>query len=269
MAPRTDFENAVVWITGASSGIGRELAAQLSARGARTVLTARREDALRETRELCGGEGRSVIVPGDLSDLDAIHTLADTAQAAFGHVDLLVLNAGISQRGLAVETEPAVVHRVNTVNFLAPVHIIRRAVPPMVERGSGRVVAVSSLSTRVPTPQRSAYTASKAALETYLTVLRRELMNTGVGVTVALPGFVRTEISLNALNGDGSAHGVLDPVQENGMSPDACARRIISGIARGRREILIPTDMRTRLGLFLQRRAPGLLDRLMAKAEVT
>ncbi len=269
MAPRTDFENAVVWITGASSGIGRELAAQLSARGARTVLTARREDALRVTRELCGGAGRSVVVPGDLSDLDAIDALADTAEAAFGHIDLLVLNAGISQRGLAVETEPAVVYSVNTVNFLAPVRIIRRVLPRMMERGSGRVVAVSSLSTRVPTPQRSAYTASKAALETYLTVLRRELMDSGVGVTVALPGFVRTEISLNALNADGSTHGMLDRAQEKGMSPEACARRIISGIERGRREILIPTDMRTRLGLFLQRHAPGLLDRLMAKAEVT
>jgi short-subunit dehydrogenase len=233
------------------------------------VLTARREAGLRETQGRCGGDGRSVIVPADLSDLNAIDELADTAQAAFGHIDLIILNAGISQRGLAVETEPAVVQHVNTVNFLAPVHIIRRTVPQMVERGSGRVVAVSSLSTRVPTPRRSVYTASKAALETYLTVLRRELMNTGVRVTVALPGFVRTEISLNALNADGSAHGTLDPLQENGMSPDVCARRIASGIARGRREILIPTDMRTRLGLFLQRRAPNLLDRLMAKAEVT
>ncbi len=269
MAPRTDFDNAVVWITGASSGIGRQLAVQLSAQGARTVLTARREDALRETRELCGGDGRSVIVPGDLSDLDAIDALAATAEAAFGHLDMLILNAGISQRGLAVETEPAVVHSVNTVNFLAPVHIIRRVVPRMMERGRGRVVAVSSLSTRVPTPQRSAYTASKAALETYLTVLRRELMQSGVGVTVALPGFVRTEISLNALNADGSPHGTLDPAQEKGMSPEVCARRIISGIQQGRREILIPTDLRTRLGLFLQRRAPALLDRLMANAEVT
>lgn len=269
MAPRTDIENAVVWITGASSGIGRQLAAQLAARGARTVLTARREEALRETRELCGGEGRSVIIPGDLSDLDAIDALADSAEAAFGRLDMLILNAGISQRGLAVETEPAVVHSVNTVNYLAPVHIIRRVVPRMMERGSGRVVAVSSLSTRVPTPRRSSYTASKAALETYLTVLRRELVGSGVGVTVALPGFVRTEISLNALNADGSTHDTLDPAQEKGMSPEDCARRIISGIERGRREVLIPSDLRTRLGLFLQRRAPGLLDRLMAKAEVT
>ncbi|MFP4373040.1 MAG: SDR family NAD(P)-dependent oxidoreductase [Spirochaetaceae bacterium] len=268
MTQRTRFENSVVWITGASSGIGRELARQLSARGARTVLTARREDALRETRGLCSG-GQSVIVPGDLSDFDGIDALADTAEAAFGRIDMLVLNAGISQRGAAVETEPAVVYRVNAVNFLAPVRIVRRVVPRMTARGSGHVVAVSSLSTRVPTPQRSAYTASKAALETYLTVLRRELVDSGVSVTVALPGFVRTEISLNALNADGSTHGILDPAQAKGMEPGVCARRIISAIERGRREILIPSDMRTRLGLFLHRRAPGLLDRMMAHAEVT
>jgi short-subunit dehydrogenase len=269
MNQRSDFEDQVVWITGASSGIGREMAAELARRGAMTVLTARREDALRETQARCGGEERSAVVPGDLSDLDAIDGLVEAALGAFGRIDVGILNAGISQRGTALETEPAVVTRVNTVNFLSPVLVLRSLVPHMLERGTGHVVAVSSLSTRVPTPYRSAYTASKSALETYLTVLRRELVGRGVDVTVALPGFVRTEISKHALGADGTAHGVLDKAQEKGMPADVCAKRIVDGIRRGRREVRIPSDIRTRLGLFLQRWAPGVLDRMMANAEVT
>jgi short-subunit dehydrogenase len=269
MAQRSDFENQVVWVTGASSGIGREMAVEIARRGGRTVLTARREDALRETQARCGGEERSAVVPGDLSQLDAIDELVGAAVAAFGRIDIGILNAGISQRGTAIETAPEVVARVNTLNYLSPALVIRSLVPHMLERGRGRVAAVSSLSTRVPTPYRSGYTASKAALETYLTVLRRELVGTGVGVTIALPGFVRTEISRHALDPDGSPHGVLDPAQQRGMPADVCARKIVEGVRRGRREVRIPSDMRTRLGLLLHRWAPGLLDRMMANAEVT
>ena len=259
----------VVWVTGASSGIGRELAVQFAELGARVVLTARREEALRETQQRCPDPSRTALVQADLSLLEELDGIVDRAIGAFGRIDIAVLNAGVSQRGVAVETDPDVVRFVNSVNFLSPAHITRRLVPHMLQRGAGRIVAVSSLSTRVPTPYRSSYTASKAALETYMTVLRRELVGSGVGVTLALPGFVRTNISRAALNADGSTHGVLDPAQENGMAPEACAQRILAGIRRGRREILMPSDMRTRLGLFLQRRAPGLLDRMMARAKVT
>ncbi|MGM0675260.1 MAG: SDR family NAD(P)-dependent oxidoreductase [Spirochaetota bacterium] len=269
MAKQGAFTDKVVWITGASSGIGRAIAAEFARRGARTVLTARREEALRETQNLCGGEKRSVVVAGDLGELDGLEALHATAREAFGRLDIAVLNAGLSQRGPAIETDPQVIHRVNALNFLSPAMLVRPLAARMLEDGGGRIVAVSSLSTRVPTPLRSAYAASKAALETYLTVVRRELYGTGVTVTLALPGFVRTDISRNALNADGSTHGVLDTAQQQGMAPELCARRIVDGIARGKREILLPSDVRTRVGLFLSRWAPGVLDRLISNARVT
>ena len=269
MAKGREFSGKVVWITGASSGIGRELAVAFSRRGARTVLSARRLEALEETRSRCGGSDDHRIVAADMEDLDGLADCVDEAHRAFGRIDIAVLNAGLSQRGKALETEPSVVRRVNTVNFLAPTTIIRNLAPLMLEEGGGRIVAVSSLTSRVATPYRSAYTASKAALETYLTILRREVLDTGLEVTLALPGFVRTEISRHALGPDGRSHGALDKAQDQGMPAEVCAERIIRGVLRGRREILLPSDARTRLGLFLERWAPALLDRIMAKAEVT
>ncbi|MFP4011028.1 MAG: SDR family NAD(P)-dependent oxidoreductase [Spirochaetaceae bacterium] len=263
------LDGRVVWITGASAGIGAELAAGCAARGARTVLTARREEALRRTQERCGGAERSAVVTADLADLDGLEAVTEAAWSAFGRIDMVVLNAAVSQRGTAVDTDSAVVRKVHTLNYLSPVAILRHLVPRMIEVGSGRVVGVSTLATRVPTPQRSAYAASKIALETHLVVLRRELQGTGLAVTLALPGFVRTEISKHALNADGSLHGVVDEVQRRGMPPEVCADRILRGILRGRREVRIPSDCRTRIGMFLHRYAPGLLDRLIARARVT
>jgi len=263
------FRNSVVWITGASSGIGRELAIGVSRRGARTVLSARRENALRETQNLCGGAERSRVVPADMEAIDDLSAVVNAVYEEFGRIDVAILNAGLSQRGTVADTEEEVVRRVNAVNFLAPAAIVRQLVRRMLSDGGGHIAAVSSLSTRVATPYRSAYTASKAALETYLTVLRRELYDAEVEVTLALPGFVNTEISRNALDPDGTAHGVVDKAQQHGMSPEVCAERILGGLERGKREILVPSDGRTRLGLFLAKWAPGILDRLISRAEVT
>jgi short-subunit dehydrogenase len=269
MAGGREFAGKVVWITGASSGIGRELAVAFSRRGARTVLSARRREALEETRRRCEGGDEHRIVTADMEDIDRLAERVEEAHGAFGRIDIAVMNAGLSQRAKALETDPAVVRRVNTVNFIAPTTVIRHLAPLMIEGGGGRIVGVSSLSTRAATPYRSAYTASKAALETYLTILRREVLDTGLEVTLALPGFVRTDISRHALGPDGNSHGLLDKAQEHGMPADECAARIIRGILRGRREILLPSDARTRLGMFLERWAPALLDRILAKAEVT
>jgi len=263
------FDGKVVWITGASSGIGEALAKAFAAQGAKLVLSARRVAELERVRESCGGYNAPVaIVPLDLADHDGIPARAAEAVAAFGQVDILVNNGGISQRSLAKDAGIEVDRRIMDVNFLGTVAVTKALLPHLLGRGQGRIVTVTSVVGKIGTPMRSAYAASKHALHGFFDSLRAELAGSGIGVTLVLPGFVRTSVSANALTADGRPQGPSDDAVAAGMDPDEFARRLLPAIAAGRDEVLIGGP-KERFAVGLKRFLPGVYARFIARAKVT
>jgi len=255
-----------VWITGASSGIGEALARVLDRRGARLVLSARREDKLRELRTALSRPDDHQVLPLDVTDTDRA---AEHVQAAFAHgpVDVLIHNAGVTQRSRVADTDVSVDRRLMEVNFLGAVALTKAALPAMLERGTGHFVVVSSLVGKISTPLRSGYSASKHALHGFFDALRAELHDRGIRVTMVCPGFIRTSITLHALTGDGSEQGTMDDAQAHGMDPEACAERIVRAVEREAREVLVGGS--EVWAVRLHRFFPGLFHRMIRKARVT
>lgn len=259
------MKDKVVWITGASSGIGEALALALAEAGAYVVISARRAEKLAEVKAQAADPERIKVLPLDLGKLDTLDGAAEEALAWRGHLDGLVNNAGISQRARALEADIAVVERIMRINFLAPVALTRAVVPSMVTRGQGRIVNVSSVAGYVATPMRSTYSASKGALQNYFNALRAELHGSGVSVTNICPGYVATSISANALTHDGSPKQTNDADVLAGISPEACANKIISqGLVKGRREVYV--GGKEIMAIYLQRFFPGLVARFIHRA---
>ena len=204
-----DFKNRRVWITGASSGIGEALAYSFHATGARLVLSARREEELKRVQETCGGEPDTRILPLDVSQAGELAGKAQQALAMFGGIDILVMNAGISQRSLTRDTDEAVYRRLMEVNFFGPETLTRAVLPSMLAKKSGHIVVISSIAGRFGVPLRSGYSATKFALHGFYEALRAEESRNGILVTIVCPGFIRTGISLSALSGDGSKHAKM------------------------------------------------------------
>ena len=262
------FTDRVVWITGASSGIGEALARAFSREGAKLILSSRRPDALERVAGDCGGSADRIhVLPLDLADAGALPAKAESAESRFGRIDILVNNGGISQRSPAKDTDMAVDRRIMEVNFFSAIALTRAVLPAMLARRSGRIVVVGSVVGKFATPRRSAYAASKHALQGWFDALRAELRGSGVGVTMVCPGLIRTNISRNALLADGTLHARMDRDQENRMAPERCAGAILRATAAGRREIY-PGGPETWAVLF-NRLFPGLFARLVARAAIT
>lgn len=261
----TTLANKVVWITGASGGIGEALARVAAQQGAKLVLSARRVDELERVRLACSDPNRVAVLPLDLMDFDAVKAAAD-AQLCFGPVDILVNNAGATQRSLTLETEMSVYRRLMELDYFAPVALTRAVLPGMVERKRGHVVMVSSVAGKFGAPLRSGYCAAKHALNGFTEAVRAELWREGVHFTTACPGFVRTQISVNALAGDGGAHGKMDEAQAKGMAPQLCAEKIWKAVAANREEVLIGTEAQL---VHLKRFLPGAFSQVIKRAKVT
>jgi dehydrogenase/reductase SDR family protein 7B len=254
-----------IWITGASSGIGRAMALSAIASGARVVLSARRRDVLEAVRAESGRPDAVRIVTLDQSDLDASAAAARDACAAFGGLDVVVLNGGISQRSLALDTSVAVDRQLITVNYLANVAMIKAILPVLVAQPTAQIAVVSSLVGVIGSPYRSGYAASKHALHGFFDSLRAELPE-HVSITMLCPGFVRTDVSVNALTGDGSPLGQMDQAQAHGLSPDRFAEQAWAAIAARKREVYIAGPERR--AIWLHRFAPGILAKMLRSARV-
>jgi len=261
----TQLQGKVVWITGASSGIGEAMAVLAAQRGAKLVLSARRKDELERVRARCADPAQVAVLPLDLSAFDATEA-ARQAQSCFGGIDLLVNNAGISQRSLLKDTEVEVYRRIMELDFFAPVALTRALLPAMRQRGGGHFVMIGSVVSKVGVPLRTGYSAAKHALAGFTEAARAELWRDKVHFTLACPGFVRTEVSKNALSGSGAAHGVMDPGIERGIPAEDCAARIWRAVERDREEIYIGRESRV---IHLKRLAPGLASYLLKRAKVT
>ncbi|WP_142714812.1 SDR family oxidoreductase [Fodinibius sediminis] len=262
------FENNVAWITGASSGIGEALAYALSNRGAKLILSSRREEALKEVKEKCAGDPAHIqVLPLDLAATDTLEKKAQQALDRYGDIDYLFNNGGISQRSLAVDTNFEVLRKVMEVNFFGSVALTKALLPSMIERQSGHIVVTSSVMGKFGTRLRSSYAASKHALHGYFDSLRQEVHEHNIRVTLVCPGFVKTDVTRNMLEGDGSRHNKMGKGQQDGLSPDAFAEKLLPKISRGKNEIYI--GGKEIVGVYLKRWAPGLLNKLLLKSDVT
>lgn len=262
----TQLRDKVVWITGASSGIGEAMAIEASRKGAKLVLSARREPELQRVRAACAHPDRVVILPVDLTDFDADAT-AQAAASFFGPVDLLVNNAGISQRGLVLDTSMEVYRRILELDFFACVALSKAVLPGMVARKSGHLVVISSVVAYLGTPQRSGYCSAKHALHGFFDAVRAELWRDQVKVTLICPGYIRTQVSMNAITAVGGLHGKMDPATERGMAPDECARQAWRAVERDRDEAFV--GAKEAMLVRLKRYAPGLVRYAIGRAKVT
>lgn len=261
------FKDKVIWVTGASSGIGEALAYQLSKMEARLILSSRKLHKLEKVLQQCDNPERHELLPLDLEDLDTLPKKAKEALGYWGRVDMLINNGGISQRSLAVETPFEVDKRIMTINYFAPVILTKQVLPGMLERKQGHIVVTSSLTGKFGTPLRSGYAASKHALHGFFDALRAEVWREKLFVMLVCPGYIKTDISLNALTADGSPQGTMDKGQENGLSAEACAKRIIKGMMDGKDEMLIG-GMET-MGVHVKRLFPRYFNRMIRNISVT
>ncbi|NBO66042.1 MAG: SDR family oxidoreductase [Acidobacteria bacterium] len=258
------FSGKVVWITGASSGIGEALVRAFSLEGARVVLSARREDELHRVAAGCAGAADHLyVLPLNLDNSSEFTDKVELVEMKFGPVDILINNGGIGQRGSVSETLIEVDRRIMETNYFGTIALTKAVLPSMLARKSGMVVVVSSLMGYLDTPLRSAYAASKHALQGYFDCLRAEVAAQGVDVLMVCPGFVRTAISLNALTPSGTKHAQMDPAQERGITSEKCADAILKAIASRKREVLIGGI--EVLAIYLKRFAPGLYARIVRR----
>ena len=261
----TDIAGKVVWITGASSGIGEAMAYEASAAGAKLVLSARRQAELERVRSACAYPQNVAVLPADLTNFDA-ESLHERAVACFGPIDVLVNNAGISQRSSVIDTGLAVYRRIFELDFFAPVALTKAVLPGMSARGFGHIVAISSVVGYLGTPQRSGYAAAKHAVQGFFDSVRAESWRSGVKVTIVCPGYIRTNVSINAITASGESHGLMDRGQEKGMDARLCARKVWSAVAADREEIVIGKEA---LAVLVKRFAPRLASFALKRAKVT
>ncbi|MBL8644186.1 MAG: SDR family NAD(P)-dependent oxidoreductase [Rhodospirillaceae bacterium] len=257
------FKDQVVWITGASSGIGEGLAYGFAAEGAKLVLSARREDELKRVAAACNSAD-VLIVPFDMVDETAQGKAVEAVLAHFGHVDIMVQNAGISQRALAKDTDLAVDRRIMELDYFAVVGLTKKILPSMIARKAGHFVVTSSIAAKFGIPLRSAYCAAKYALHGFFETLAVECAPYNIGASLLVIAGVATKISQSALKGDGSTWNQIDDTQAKGMSITECARIVLNGVVRKDREInvLVPP---TGFYVLLKRFFPGLLFRMMVR----
>jgi short-subunit dehydrogenase len=260
------MQGKTVVITGASSGIGEELAVVLASRGANLVLAARREEELARVAKRCEqAGGRALSVPTDVSEQESCRCMVERAVESFGGLDLLVNNAGITMRARFDEvTDLSLYERLMRVNYLSAVYCTHYALPHLKTR-KGLLVAISSLTGKTGVPTRTAYAASKHAMQGFFDSLRVELLGSGVDVLVVSPGFVDTPIRSSAVGPDGKPV-TQSKRDESGDTMDVhtCVAQIVSAIGRRQRELVMTA--RGRVGVFLKLVAPGLVDRIALKA---
>ena len=259
-----NLRDKVIWITGASSGIGEALAILCAKEGARLVLSARREEELRRVSERTGLPERDVLVlPFDLADTSKATGFAAQVMNHFGRIDILVNNGGVSQRSAVGDTEEKTERHLMEVNYFAQVNLARAVLPYMLRQKTGKFVVMSSIAGKFGFFLRSTYSAAKHALHGYFDSLRLEYEKKGISVLLVCPGKIRTQVSLNAVTGNGSAHNAMDPSHQGAMSADECAARIIKAVRSGEDETLI--GGKEIIMVHLRRFFPVLFKRLIRR----
>ncbi len=262
------FKNKVVWITGASSGIGEALVYALAENGAKLILSSRREEALQQVKENCRGDSSRIkVLPLDLTEANTLPAKAEEAFNFWRQIDFLFNNGGISQRSLAMGTEMAVIRKVMEVNFFGTVALTKAVLPAMIERREGNIIVTSSVMGKIGTCYRSTYAASKHALHGWFDSLRQEMYDKNINITLVCPGFIKTDVTVNALKGDGSKYNKMSSGQANGMPPEVFVEKLLPKILKGKEEIYV--GGKEVWGVYLKRFAPRLLNKVLHYSKVT
>jgi len=252
----------VIWITGASSGIGEALTYAYAQQGARLILSSRNKKALEKVKEACAHTQSEIhILPLDLSKLKTLNKKANQALKIGGKIDVMVHNAGVASRDLATNIGLGTDQKIMNTNYFGAVALTKALLPSMMERKSGHFVVVSSVSGIYGVPKLSSYSASKHALHGFFESLRAEVTKDNIKITMAVPGFVRTNITVNALNGDGSKHGKMMEVQESGMDPTRVAYAILDAASKNKEEVLI--GRLELLGVYCKRLFPVVFSKII------
>jgi short-subunit dehydrogenase len=265
----SSLSSKVVWITGASSGIGEALTYALAREGAFLILSARRKEELERVKGNCKGTDPANIriLPLDLAKAETLQLNTEAAIQIFGRIDILVNNGGISQRSLARETKLEVDRAIMEVDYFGTVALSKYLLPHFTKRKAGHYVVTSSVMGIIGTPYRSGYAAAKHALHGFFDSLRAEVWKENIYVTLICPGWIRTNVTLNALKGDGSKLNEMDRTTDKGLSPDVCAKKIVIAIQRKKEEVYIG-GAKEIFGVYTKRFFPTLFSRIVRKVKV-
>ncbi|NXA49367.1 DRS7B reductase, partial [Nothocercus julius] len=270
MRMRAYLREAVVVITGATSGLGKECAKAFHAAGSKLVLCGRNSEKLQElVQELSAmtnhrkNTHKPHTVVFDLSDTRRVLNAAEEILKYLGHVDILINNAGISYRGTIVETGLDVDKKLMETNYFGPIALTKALLPSMIKRRQGHIVAISSIQGKISIPFRSAYAASKHATQAFFDCLRAEVEQYDIDVTVISPGYIQTNLSLNAVRGDGSRHGVTDQATAEGQTAAEVAQVVLSAVGHKKKEVLV-AGLAPSLAVYLRNLFPRLFFTLMA-----
>lgn len=260
------MRNKIIWIIGASSGIGEALVYAYEQIGAKIIISSRKNEELLRVKANCKNQSNIQILKLDLEDHQSLSSKAEEAQKIYGRIDILINSGGISQRSLAMETDLATEQRFLNVNFWGTVILSKAVLPQMITQNTGSIVCISSLVGKFGTKYRSSYAASKHALHGYFDSLRVELNNPNIHVMLACPGFIKTNVTINALTANGASQGTMDDAQENGMLPEIFAQKLIKAINNKREEVYI--GGKEVYGVLIKRFFPKLFSKIIKKAKV-
>lgn len=262
-----NFKNKIVWITGASSGIGEALVYELNNLGAKLIISSRKSESLYKVKQNCKKNPLDIhVLPIDLEQKETLFSKAEDAWKIYGEVDILINAGGISQRSLVVEMQSEIEEKIMNTNFWGSVYLSKALLPKMMAKGRGHLVAISSLVGKFGTQYRSTYSASKHALHGYFDSLRCEVYDKGIDVTIVCPGFIHTNVTVNSVMSDGGKYGVMDENQAMGMSAQACAIKILEAIDKRKEEVLI--GGKEKYGVYIKRFFPMYFSKMIRKRKV-
>jgi dehydrogenase/reductase SDR family protein 7B len=262
-----NFKNKIVWITGASSGIGEALVYELNAAGAKLIISSRKSDALYKVKQHCKKNPLDVhVLPLDLEQTETLLAKANDAWKIYSRIDILINAGGISQRSEVLETLLPVEQKIMNINFWGTVALSKALLPKMIEQGNGNLVVISSLVGKFGTQFRSTYSASKHALHGYFDSLRSEVFDKGISINIICPGFIKTNVTVNSVTATGEQYGKMDKNQEDGMSAQTCAIKILEAVDKNKEEVLI--GGKETFGVYLKRMFPRYFSKMIRKREV-
>ena len=263
-----NVKNKVIWITGASSGIGAALAMEYAKHGALLILSSRNTDALHSIKSAFSAPERAQILEMDLASHTGFDKHVERAVNFYGRIDVLINNAGISQRSLASETILKVDRQIFEVNYFGTIALTKALIPHFKEKGGGHFVVITSVVGKIGTPLRSSYAASKHALHGFFDSLRAELHEDHIKVTLICPGFVNTDVSVNALTAKGERQGIKDRATAEGLNPEVFAKKAIKSIVKQKQEVVIGGFLEV-LAVYVKRFFPLVLAKMVRKVKVT
>ncbi len=260
------INNKIVWVTGASSGIGEALAYALNAKGCKLIISARRKEELEKVKSQCTTPESVAILPLDLNDHEnmALHT--KKAISFFGKIDILVNNAGISQRSLIKDTNFEVYKKLMDINYLGTIALTKAILPYFIEQKNGHFATITSLMGKFGSPYRSGYCGAKHALHGFFDVLRMEHEKDNINVTLICPGFIQTNVAKNALNAKGDKQDEEDEATKNGILPSVLASKIITALEKNKFEIYV--GRKEIFAIYIKRLFPKLLHKIVLKSKV-